>query len=303
MQKTSEKKIYLNDCGVVFREEDHSYWLSEKQLSGLTGVIGKHLFPDKYSNVPEAVLRNAAERGSKIHGDIALFDEFGVMESPEVEAYAKVKKKHKFEVVFSEYLVSDLAHFATAIDKILVMDGEVCLGDIKTTYKLDKEYLSWQLSINKYLFELVNPHLEVKGLKGIWVRNGKCEFHDIDIIPKEHVVALLDAEVRGVEFVNPFLVPVSLDRKSVALIQDIADVALQIKSLEAIKSGYEEKINKLFDETGLEKWETDLFTITKKKGYTKETFDSKKFKEENPETYSSYVRTTEVKPTIITKLK
>lgn len=36
--------------------------LGEKQLQGVTGMIGRQLFPDKYKDIPDFVLKKAAAR-------------------------------------------------------------------------------------------------------------------------------------------------------------------------------------------------------------------------------------------------
>ena len=59
--------IELVKSSVVFNEENHTYMLGEKQLQGITGMISRQLFPDKYKDVPDFVLKRAAEKGSLIH--------------------------------------------------------------------------------------------------------------------------------------------------------------------------------------------------------------------------------------------
>ena len=293
----------LNYSKVIFREEDHTYWLGDMQLQGITGMLGRQLFPSKYDAVPEHVLKAAAERGSRIHSEIESFDLFGIPTSEESRWYADLKRKHGFEVVDSEYIVSDNKHFASAIDKVMEYNGEICLGDVKTTYSLDKEYISWQLSIYKYLFELQNPDIKVGKLYAIWVRNGAF-LHEVDIIPSDIIKELLECEVKGIQFDNPFnKVATNENEKALALIKQITDIATQIEELKTLESEYKSQIEKLFKNLGVTKWETDYFVISKKNGYTKETFNAKKFKEDYPERYVSYVKKTEVKPTIITKLK
>ena len=52
--------IKLVKSPVVFNEENHTYFLGEKQLRGITGMISRQLFPDKYKGVPDHVMRRAA---------------------------------------------------------------------------------------------------------------------------------------------------------------------------------------------------------------------------------------------------
>ena len=56
------KQIELKQCSVVFNEEDHTYYLPEKDkyLSGITGMLKRQLFPDAYAGIPEAMIRQAA---------------------------------------------------------------------------------------------------------------------------------------------------------------------------------------------------------------------------------------------------
>ena len=56
--------IELVKSSVVFNEENHTYMLGEKQLQGITGMISRQLFPDKYKDVPDFVLKRAAEKGA-----------------------------------------------------------------------------------------------------------------------------------------------------------------------------------------------------------------------------------------------
>ena len=166
--------IELVKSSVVFNEENHTYMLGEKQLQGITGMISRQLFPDKYKDVPDFVLKRAAEKGSLIHAQCQFVDATGLPpESIEAENYLKERTKAGYKAFANEYTVSDNEYFASNIDCVWEKAGRICLGDIKTTLHLDEEYLSWQLSIYAYLFELQNPLLKVDKLFGIWVRGDK----------------------------------------------------------------------------------------------------------------------------------
>ena len=52
---------------VEFSEERHTYSYNGKLLSGVTGIIRKYICPDKYINIPQAVLDKAAQKGSQVH--------------------------------------------------------------------------------------------------------------------------------------------------------------------------------------------------------------------------------------------
>lgn len=298
MQK---RKLELNDSGVVFIENPRGYWLGETHLEGLTGMIGRQLFPDKYKAVPEKVLAKAAERGHRIHEEIQVYDMFGEISSEEVKWYADMKESEKFDVLDSEYLVTDGTHFASAIDKVIVKDGKVCLADVKTTYELDKEYISWQLSIYKYLFELLNPDIKADKLYAIWVRNG-ASLHEVPEIPQEEVIELLNCERQGIQYIRKDVATVE-DEKAIEVVRQMSDVLVEIAELEAKRDAFKKQLEEMFEQYGVQKWDNDYFSITRVDGFTKETFDGKKFKEEHPKLHSKYVKQTEVKPSIRIKLK
>ena len=292
------RDLELNDSGVVFIENPRGYWIGETHLEGLTGMIGRQLFPDKYKAVPEKVLAKAAERGHRIHEEIQVYDMFGEVASDEVRWYADMKKDEKFDVIDSEYLVTDGTHFASAIDKVIVKDEKVCLADVKTTYELDKEYISWQLSIYKYLFELLNPDIKVDKLYAIWVRNG-ASLHEVDEIPQKDVIELLNCERQGTQYIKK-----EIDAsKAISVAKQMSEVLVEIAELEAKRDAFKVQLEELFGQYGVDKLDNEYFTISRVDGYTKETFDGKRFKEEHPELHREYVKQTEVKPSVRIKLK
>lgn len=61
------KRIELNESGVIFNEEQHTYNLNGKFLNGITGVLHRQLFPDEFDGIDEETLKKAAEYGTSIH--------------------------------------------------------------------------------------------------------------------------------------------------------------------------------------------------------------------------------------------
>lgn len=295
------RDLELNDSGVVFIENPRGYWVGETHLEGLTGMIGRQLFPNKYAAVPEKILAKAAERGHRIHEEIQVYDMFGEVASDEVRWYSDMKESEQFDVLDSEYLVTDGTHFASAIDKVIVKDGKVCLADVKTTYELDKEYISWQLSIYKYLFELLNPDIKVDKLYAIWVRNG-ASLHEVNEIPQKDVIELLNCERQGTQYIRKDVATVE-DEKAIEVVRQMSDVLTEIAELEAKRDAFKQQLEGMFEQYGVQKWDNDYFSITRVDGFTKETFDGKKFKEEHPKLAKQYIKQTEVKPSIRIKLK
>jgi hypothetical protein len=301
MQKND---LILRNSGVILTE-GHEYWLGDVRLQGITGIISRQLFPDKYSAVPDKILKGAAERGTKVHESLQVYDMFGEITCEEARLYAELKEKEKFEVIDSEYIVTDYKDFATPVDKVVrfkdTPDGTVDLADVKNTSVLDQKYLSWQLSICKYLFSIVNPDIKVGKLYAVWTKNG-VSLHPIDEIPQEEVIELLNCERDGRQYVMKDILTIS-DEKAVAIVQQMSEVLVEIAELQAKHDTFKRQLEQLFEAYGVDKWDNDLFTITRVKEYEKSTFDSKKFKDEHPKIYDKYVKTTSVEPTIRIKLK
>ena len=200
--------IELVKSSVVFSEENHTYFLGEKQLKGITGMISRQLFPNKYKDIPEYILKRAAEKGSRIHGQCQFADVTGLPpESIEAINYIRERVNAGYKAFANEYTVSDNEYFASNIDCVWEKDEKISLVDIKTTASLDREYLSWQLSIYAYLFELQNPLIKVDKLFGIWLRGDKSELVEIERKPDAEVKRLLECEIKGEHFLPNAPVP------------------------------------------------------------------------------------------------
>ena len=201
--------ITLKESGVMFLEECHSYFLNGKELKGITGMIERQLFPNKYDNVPKSVLDKAAELGTAIHKGCQMYDEIMIDNGlPQVAVYKKLLEKDfpTGKVIANEYIVTDGEYFASPIDKVIqVTENMVAIVDVKSTYELDKEYVSWQTSIYKYLFEKQNPGIKVGGLLCLWLPKNenqlsKAGFFVVDDKGSEAVVALMEAEKKGEKY-------------------------------------------------------------------------------------------------------
>lgn len=278
--------ITLNPSWVVFNEEEHTYTLNDKQLHGITGMLSRQLFADKYKGIPDSILRVAAERGSKIHKDCEFADATGL--TPEtIEGKNYIELRKDFQVVDNEYTVSDNEYFASNIDCVWSKDGEVILADIKTTSHLDEDYISWQLSIYAYLFELQNPHLKVSKLYAVWLRGDIAKLVEISRKDDDTVVALLNCERCG----ENYLLPVE-DEKAL-ITKSAVDILIEAKQMaEYYKKRYEEIENMLLQamvSSGTKAWDAGILKATYTPAGETTKFDSKKFQQEHPELYNQYI--------------
>jgi hypothetical protein len=293
----------LTKSSVVFNPENHTYIYEGKQLSGVTSLLSATLFKDKYSGIDEEVLRKAAAYGTSVHETIELFETMGFDDvGNELTNYKKICKEHGIRAIESEYLVSDNSRIASSID--LVMENaarEVVLVDIKTTSGgIDRDYLSWQLSIYAYLFELQTGIL-VEELACVWLRHEESEYMTIPRRSNGDVMQLLDEYFSGCE-VTVEKQNLPMEVKNIA--NAISEVEKHLKDLTAQRDILKDKILWLMKANQCEKVEIDgKVLITYVAPTTKESLDTKKLKDENPELYEKYVRQSDVKESLRITIK
>ena len=296
------ERIELNYIdGLVFDEKEHRYFLNSKELSGVTSVITHQLFPHVHDGIPIKVLEKSAEYGSKVHKILENWDKLWQKEeSVELQDYISLCREYGLVHEASEYLCTDFQNFASACDKIYrVSEDTVSIGDIKTVYgdlskKANKDKLErcrWQLGIYKYMFELMNPTMKVKDLFVLHIRckerkNGTIDriakLIYVDPLPASVCKALLEAEVKGEQFVMPTEEP---QKKEL-----IIDEAL-IRQLLQTKADIEEQLNNIKAQllSEMEALGETTFTtptglkIVRKLESIRRSFDLKAFTSTNPD--------------------
>lgn len=290
----------LNDCPVRFDAELHTYTAPDgKQLRGITGLLHDKLFPDTYKGVDAETLRRAADRGKAIHQMIEYWDEIGTyVDDDNLSAYIDVCNKSGLVHHCSEYLVSDLDMYASCIDKVYRVDDGTCdIADIKTTYTLDKEYVAWQLSIYAYLLEQGNPHVKVRSLYAIHIRDGKGKLVEVQRKDAEVVKELLYGG--DIPEYNPYAMP----SKYRGMEDEIVRAAHLAKH-------YTDRVNELkaqmladMERVKASRWESDRVQIVRREGSVRRQFDAKKFEAEHSDMYAEYVTESVTKSSITIKIK
>lgn len=298
---------------VIFLPEEHRYFNPEngRYLSGITSLLSRQLFQDKYDGIPQATLDAAAAKGSAIHEECADLATFGVSGTyPETEAFARLLTREGIEPLEAEYTVSDGEHYASKIDLI---DRSLNLYDLKTTSTLDAEYVSWQLSIYAYLFEQQNPGLQVGLLAAIHLRGKRAKLVRVERKSYEAVSRLLADDLAGIQHIpqlDAHLSPAgSADAQDGVLtkLTDIERAIIEIKTrlaqAEEQKKSLTEALYQEMDARGVYKLDSPTLSVTRIADTTAETFDSKAFRADHPELYGKYLRETQRKGYVKITLK
>lgn len=295
--------IELVESGVVFNEENHTYFLGDKQLSGITGMIKRQLFPDKYKEVPQYILERAADRGTRVHHECLFVDTTGFEpESQEAMNYLLLRTGAGYKALANEYTVSDGENFASNIDSVWEKNEKIALVDVKTTYAPDEEYLAWQLSIYAYLFELQNPHLKVDRLFGAWLYNEKSKL--IPLVRKSDVEVkrLLQCEVEGTSYLETETAIEHKKDEVQLLTKDVINKYLEaVEEVERIQpfiDGFKDSLKRAMVEHDVKSWDTGVLKATITPSGVKKSFDTKRFQSEHPELYKQYIKETETAASI-----
>ena len=288
----------LNSIPVVFNQEGHTYQniLTGKMLSGITSTLVHRVNPGKYANIPDHILKAAAERGSKVHEEIELAETIGIEpSSQEGRNYLKLKEGYKLDFLQSEYTVSDLEHYATNIDAIYeVEENVVDIADYKTTSKFDKESVSWQLSICAHFLEMNNPHVKVRRLLGIWLRGDTAQVIEVERKSAGEIKTLIDADLNNCAFDYSPAFPDYITENEERLCWLGKRIGELTEEYNAIKAEVLEKMIEHNDKS----FDTGNLLITVVAPSTRETFDSKKFKAEHEDLYADYLKKSTTKESL-----
>lgn len=304
----------LINANVTYISETHEYFSSDfRKLRGITGFINDQLFPGKLDGIPESVLSLATERGKRVHEECGNIDnEVIEAESKQGENYVRLKSDFGLTHIASEYIVTDNEFIASPIDKVYLgrHSDSVILGDIKTTYKLDMLYLSWQLSIYAYYFERQNPHLKVDTLLAIWLRGEDTDgIVQVERIPDKEIEIFLQCCKEGLKYVDNCSAD-SYVAKLNDLPAKVSNVEESVYQLIEMQKTLDEQMNKfksqlleLMKEAKADNIKGDLITITRKKAYSRESLDTKALKEKYPDIYEEFIKYSNVKESIQIKAK
>lgn len=176
---------------VEYIDEIHCYLVDGVMTPSVTQLLKKK-FGGMYSNIPPQILANKAQFGTNVHKYIESIEtsaeppQISLEEGLCVNEYLKLKEKHNINGIESEMIVNFDAKYCGTLDLIADVNYFRCLCDIKTTAKLNKEYLKYQLGLYAFALESMGyPHKFEKHY-AIWLpKNGKGKLVEIPKLTKK----------------------------------------------------------------------------------------------------------------------
>ena len=279
----------MNKSNVVYDEVAHTYHLHGKKLQGITGTLIPHAIGQKYADVPEHILAEKAKYGKLVHGEIEMYlNGFEPSDpTPEFIAFNKWFLDSGIVFRYSEFIVSDNENFATPIDGI---DDYSNIYDWKTTAVLDKESISWQLSICAYFNEIQGN--KVNKLYAVHLRGDECTLHEIERKPNGEVKKLIECYLNDVPYISTLVL------SNEDALQKIYNAELMLIEIENEAKRYKEikekalsLLEKQMQEAGVKTFETERLKATRVLPAETITFDSKALLADMPELAEKYNKT------------
>ena len=188
---------------------------------------------------------------------------------------------------FAEFIVTDNENFATPIDGV---DVDRNIYDWKTTAVLDKESISWQLSICAYFSELMEN--KVNRLYAVHLRGNECTLHEIERKPNSEVQRLIECYLNN----EPYISTLALsNEETLAKIYELEKMLVEIESeakrYKALKEQMSEFLTKQMEQSGVKTFETENIKVTRVFPSETTTFDAKALLADMPELAEKYNKT------------
>lgn len=184
---------------VEFDNEEHIYKVDGVIVPNVTTILNETIFKDKYREVPKHILENASRFGRQVHNAIERKDDFFLSDLQRLKynEFWQLVKENNIKIVEQELIVYYVCEetnevlFIGTLDLTIMFNDLLDISDIKTTYNLDKESLSWQLGFYKIAYEqLFNKKLN--NGSAFWLpKRKRGGFYKIDYKNKEEVLGLV----------------------------------------------------------------------------------------------------------------
>ena len=289
--------IELIKSPVVFDEENHRYFLGEKELKGVTSTLIRRAFPDKYKDIDPEVLANAARKGKELHAEIEFHDNFQTSaeehDDPRIYSYECIKQQYGLRTIANEYTVSDEENYASQIDIVMLnKSDEICLIDTKTTYSLDKKSAALQLSIYRRFFEFQNPNLKVAHIYVLWLPNKDTSIAELYELPFEDdglINALMEADKEDKPF-DIMQLYGTLPAQLASVEDEIVRMELDAAKIKERQAELKEGLYKIMTDSDIKSFRGSKILLTRVLPVESDIFDSARFKKENPELFEKYLK-------------
>lgn len=184
---------HIREHILEYEDETHTYICDGMVVPSVTTILGQ-MFDKKYANIPSKVLNEAARKGTLLHNAIEKAEKTGFAEgyelsfaeqeiAEEFRSYLFLKRSYGFTCEGNEMpLLISFKNKIIAAGRmdmlVLDRDGRLGIADIKRTAQMDKNWLSYQLTL--YSFGLAYSYgINAEFLRCIWLRKDQRKYAEI----------------------------------------------------------------------------------------------------------------------------
>lgn len=293
---------------INFDEQTHTYTNEQgTELISVTTLLKRAGISPSYGFVKEDVLKAAAEKGTIVHKEIEDYIKKGEIGfTTELHEFISYIKENNIEVLASEKVVYD-DKVAGTIDLIVKKpNGKITYVDFKTTSTIHTQSVSWQLSLYKYLdlnndYENYQDYLDADLEVWHFLNDGSLEIKGLLEVTTPEIDRLYECYVNGTEY------------KLLTSENDLAELYEAEKIIEYFENEktkaeenvrvVRERIIESMKKQGITHFENDKIIITYIPPTQAENFDSKRFRQEQPEIANQYIKIVDKKEQVRIKLK
>lgn len=165
---------------IEFDSDLHQYTVNGKVLPSVSEIVGR-IMPGQYADVPDHVLRLAAEFGTEVHTMIEIYNVHGLY-LPAVDERKNhcldeyIRLSGHIKPLENELIGYYKHYFAGCLDCVGEIDGKKYIIDYKTTSIFHRERVELQCS----LYRLMYGWDDIAGLKCMWLpKNKKGRLYDL----------------------------------------------------------------------------------------------------------------------------
>ena len=264
---------------IKFNEKNHTYTVNGEYCNiSITQLLRKHHLAPDYKGVSDETLAKAAERGTNIHKDLEC-----LLKYPDYDPFTKEGEAFKryidefIDCAAAEQMLAInykgmwLAGTADVIGFFKNKDKGCFVADHKTTSAINREYVSWQVSIIDYILRHLNENINGKVInwKGAdellcfhYGKDGDMQVIKLNKVSDEEIERLLEAEYCGLIYERKELaIDDEIKGNMLNVARSINETEKTLKKLKEQQKKYLDIIKKEMETQGIKKIENDYFKI------------------------------------------
>lgn len=146
---------------ILFDKLSHKYSIDGQKIPSVTQIISFGGASTDYSKIPKWILKRAAEIGDLTHNAVRCYFEENanlitndLSVAKYLDAFTYFMSKNDFVCRYTEMLMYCECHrFAGTVDLVGLLNGAWSIVDLKTTNKINQEYVELQTAGYRHLCE------------------------------------------------------------------------------------------------------------------------------------------------------